>query len=163
MQLKYVFNGRNEGMDLIPAPQHKEALDPEAIGKLVRYWVYYDNKVAELNKEKRQLQATQDAYEQQILQQLKASNMANPVIQIGGGRIVIGDTKSQQPLSYTMLEATLTKYYGQKPGAKNETKDILAFIRAQRTVQTTQGLKRVTNPTSRSRSNSKGRPDTDGK
>ena len=137
-------------MDLVPA-----RLDPEAIGKLVRYWVYYDNKIKELNDENRKLRATKDAYEQQVLQQLKASNMANPIIQIGGGRIIVAEDKNQQPLSYTMLESTLTKYYGLRPGSKNETKDILAFIRAQRTVQTTPCLKRVTNPSSRSNSRSR--------
>jgi len=157
-------------MELVPAPA--PSLDPEAIGKLVRYWVYYDNKIKELNDENRKLRSTKDAYEQQVLQHLKASNMVNPVIQIGGGRIVVGEDKNQQPLSYTMLETTLTKYYGLKPGAKNETKDILAFIRAQRTVQSTPCLKRVTNPSSRStsrsasttRSGNRGNvPDTDGK
>ena len=146
-------------MDLVPVTPAQ--IDPEAIGKLVRYWVHCDNQVTELNKQKRTIQASQNAYEQQILQQLKASNMVNPVIQIGGGRIIVSETKHQQPLSYTMLEATLTKYYSLKPGAKNETKDILAFLRAQRSVQTTPSLKRMTNPTSRSRSASRDRRDTD--
>jgi hypothetical protein len=123
--------------------------NPEAIGELVRYWVHYDNKIKDLNDEIRKLRSLKETYEQQVLQKLKASAMANPVIQIGGGRIIVGEDKSQQSLSYTMLEATLTKYYAQKPGAKNETKDILAFLRTQRTVQTTPCLKRVTNPTSR--------------
>ena len=86
-------------------------LDPEAIGKLVRYWVHYDNEIKKLNDEIRRIRASRDAYEQQVLQQLKASNMSNPVIQIGDGRIIVGEDKNQQPLSYTMLEATLTKYY----------------------------------------------------
>ena len=126
-------------------------LNPEEIGKLIRYWVYYDNKMKELNEEIRKLRALKGGYEQQVLQHLKASSMANPVIQIGGGRIVVGEDRSQQPLSYSMLETTLTKYYAQKPGTKNETKDILAFLRAQRTVQTTPCLKRIVNPSSRSR------------
>jgi hypothetical protein len=124
-------------------------LDPEEIGKLIRYWVYYDNKIKELNEEIRKLRTSKGTYEQQVLQQLKASSMANPVIQIGDGRIVVGEDRSQQPLSYTMLETTLTKYYAQKPGAKNETKDILTFLRTQRSVQTTPCLKRIANPSSR--------------
>ena len=124
-------------------------LDPEEIGKLIRYWVYYDNKIKELNEEIRKLRTSKGAYEQQVLQQLKASNMANPVIQIGDGRIVVGEDRSQQPLSYTMLETTLNKYYAQKPGTKNETKEFLIFLRAQRTVQMTPCLKRVMNPSSR--------------
>jgi len=146
-------------MDLTPVAPAQ--LNPEAIGNLVRNWVHCDNQITELNRQKRTIQASQDAYEQQILQQLKASNMVNPVIQIGGGRIVVSQMKHQQPLSYSMLETTLTKYYSLKPGAKNETKDILAFVRAQRSVHTTPSLKRMTNPTSRSRSVSRERRETD--
>ena len=138
-------------------------LDPEAIGKLIRYWVYYDNKIAELNKEVRALRATKEAYEQQTLQMLKTSNMAHPVIQIGGGRITVGDDKTQQPLSYTMLETTLMKYYAAKPGAKNETKDIMKFLREQRTFQSKPCLKRITNPTSRSHSAQRQRGDDEAK
>ena len=61
------------------APPAPTQLDPEAIGKLIRYWVYYDNKIAELNKEVRTLRSTKEAYEQQVLQMLQASNMAHPV------------------------------------------------------------------------------------
>jgi len=136
-------------MALVAAP-----LDPEAIGKLVRYWVHFDNEIKKLNDEVRRVRASRDVYEQQVLQQLKASNMANPVIQIGDGRIIVGEDKNQQPLSYSMLEATLTKYYALKPGAKNETKDIVKFIRDQRTVHTTPCLKRLMNTSSRSRSRS---------
>jgi hypothetical protein len=123
--------------------------NPESIGKLIQYWVYYNNKIKAINGELRKLRATEDAYEKQILQQLQLSNMKNPVIQIGDGRIVIGQDKNQQPLSYGMLEKTLTKYYTLKPGAKNETQDILSFIRNERTVTSTPCLKRVANPTSR--------------
>jgi hypothetical protein len=129
----------------------KEPLDPELVGKLVRYWVHYDNKIAELNKEVKRMRDMKYTYEQQILSYLANSTLANPVIQIGGGRIIVGQDKSQQPLSYTMLESTLTKYYALKPGSKNETSDILKFIREQRTSQISSCLKRILNPTSRSR------------
>lgn len=124
--------------------------NPESIGKLIQYWVYYNNKIKAINGELRKLRATEDAYEKQILQQLQLSNMKNPVIQIGDGRIVVGKDKSQQPLSYGMLETILTKYYTLKAGSKNETQDILSFIRNERTVTSTPCLKRVANPTSRS-------------
>jgi hypothetical protein len=134
-----------------PNPPNKERLDPELVGKLVRYWVHYDNKIAELNKEVKKMRDMKYTYEQQILSSLSNSTLVNPVIQIGGGRIIVGQDKTQQPLSYTMLEGVLTKYYAQKPGAKNETADILTFLRQQRTSQLSPCLKRITNPTSRSR------------
>jgi len=140
-------------------PPGKEPLNSEEIGKLIRYWVYYDNKIAELNKEIRGIRETRQVYEQQVLQKLANSPLANPVIQIGDGRIIVGQDKSQQPLSYAMLETTLTKYYSLKPGAKNETKDILKFIREQRTTEMTPCLRRITNPTSRRRRESVSDPE----
>ena len=134
-----------------PNPPNKDGIDPEMIGKLIRHWVYYDNKIAEINKQLRSIRDLKHTYEQQVLTQLASSSLANPVIQIGDGRIIVGQDKSQQPLSYTMLETVLTKYYSLKPGAKNETKDILKFLREQRTSQVTPCLKRITNSTSRSR------------
>jgi len=134
-----------------PNIPNKEKLDPELGGKLIRYWVYYDNKIAELNKEAKKMRDMKYTYEQQILSYLASSTLANPVIQIGGGRIIVGQDKAQQPLSYTMLESTLMKYYALKPGSKNETSDILKFIREQRTSQISPCLKRIINPTSRSR------------
>jgi hypothetical protein len=139
-----------------PNPPIKEKLDPELVGKLIRYWVYYDNKIAELNKEVKKLRDMKYTYEQQILSYLTQSTLVHPVIQIGGGRIIVGQDKSQQPLSYTMLETVLTKYYAQKPGTKNETNDILNFLRQQRTSQVSPCLKRIINPTSRSRRDSTG-------
>jgi len=138
-----------------PISPNKGDVDPELVGKLIRYWVYYDNKIAEINKEIKRMRDIKHTYEQQVITHLATTTLANPVIQIGGGRIVVGQDKSQQPLSYTMLETVLTKYYSLKPGAKNETKDILNFIREQRTTQISPCLKRIINPTSR------GRRDTD--
>jgi hypothetical protein len=135
-------------------PPIKEPLDSEMIGKLIRYWVHYDNKIAELNKEIRGIRETKQVYEQEVLQALAKSPLVNPVIQIGDGRIVVGQDKSQQPLSYTMIETTLNKYYAMKPGSKNETKDILKFLREQRTTEMTPCLRRITNPTSRRRRSS---------
>jgi hypothetical protein len=79
--------------------------------------------------------------------------MTRPVIQIAGGRLLVGEDKSQQPLSFTMLETMLDKYYAAKPGARPETKEILKYIRENRTSQVTPCLKR--HMTQRTRSDDK--------
>jgi hypothetical protein len=135
-------------------PPAKQPLDAKVIGELIRRWVYYDNQIGALNKQIREIRENRQTYEKDILGKLMNSTMANPVIQIGDGRIVVGQDRSQQPLSYTMLETILTKYYSLRPGSKNETKDIVNFIREQRTSQLTPCLKRITNPTSRRRRDS---------
>jgi len=122
----------------------------ETIGNLIRHWVHYDNTIAELNRKIKNLRELKNNYEAQVLKSLQASSMKNPVIQIEGGRILLGEDKTQQPLSYTMLETLLNKYYAAKPGSRPETKEILKFIRENRTSQVSTCLKRISTQRTRS-------------
>ena len=115
----------------------------DAIGNYVRYWVHYDNSIAAANKQIRQLREQKDQYEQKIIELLKSSSMEKPVIQIAGGRILVGEDKVQQAFTYTMLETMLNKYYASKPGSRVETKDILKFIREHRETQINPSLRRI--------------------
>lgn len=92
---------------------------------------------------------TKNAYEQQILQILKASSIKQPVIQIANGRILVAEDKTSQPLSYTMLETMLNNYYAAKPGSRPETKEILKYIRDNRISQVSPCLKRIMTQKSR--------------
>jgi len=103
-----------------------------------------------MNKKIKDMRDTKSGYEQQILQHLKASNMKQPVIQIAGGRILVAEDKTSQPLSFTMLETMLNNYYAAKPGSRPETKEILKYIRENRTSQISPCLKRVMTQKSRS-------------
>jgi hypothetical protein len=117
--------------------------DTDTVGNLIRSWVHYDNAISDLNKQIKQMREAKNNYETQVLQKLESMKMKNPVIQISGGRILVAEEKVQQPLSFTMLESNLDSYYALKPGARNETKDILKYIREQRTSQSSPCLKRV--------------------
>ena len=121
----------------------------ESFGNLVKHWVHYDNAIAELNKQIKNLRDLKSAYEKQVLQQLQSSSIKHPVIQITGGRLLVGEDKVSQPLSFTMLEGMLNNYYAKKPGSHNETKDILKFIRENRTIQSSPTLRRVNTQKSR--------------
>jgi hypothetical protein len=123
-------------------PPAKESINLESFGNLVKHWVHYDNSIAAINKQIRNLRDLKHTYEKQILQMITAAQMKQPVIQIAGGRLVVGEDKAQQPLTFTMLETMLDKYYAAKPGSKPETKEILKFIRENRTSQATPCLKR---------------------
>jgi hypothetical protein len=90
----------------------------ETIGNLIRHWVHYDNSINALNKQIRNLRELKGNYETQVIKSLQETSMKNPVIQIEGGRILLGEDKAQQPLSYTMLESMLNKYYAAKPGSR---------------------------------------------
>lgn len=119
----------------------------QRLGDLVRYWVHYDTNLQTLNKQVKATRDARNAYEAQILQGLRAANMgANPVIQIAGGRILVSEERYQQPLSVRALEGFLHQYYRQKPGARDETADILKFIKTQRKVEMTPCLRRQMTP-----------------
>jgi hypothetical protein len=127
------------------APQ----LNLETVGNLVRHWVHSDNAISEANKKLKEMRDTKEMYEQQILQLLKASSLKQPVIQIAGGRILVSEDKTSQPLSFTMLEGMLNNYYASRPGSRPETKEILKYIRENRTSQISPCLKRIMTQKSR--------------
>jgi hypothetical protein len=85
-------------------------------------------------------------YEAQILQGLKGVNMSHPVIQIAGGRLTVGEEKHTQALNFKTLETLLHQYYRQKPGRPDDTKEILNFIRQNRTSEVSEILKRIYTP-----------------
>ena len=122
-----------------PPPQ----VNLENVGNLVRHWVHYDNNIAALNKQIKQLRELKERYEKQILQTLQSSSLEKPVIQIAGGRILVGEDKVQQALTFTMLETMLDRYYASRPGSRVETKDILKYIREHRETQISPALKRI--------------------
>ena len=124
----------------------------QQIGNLIRYWVHYDNSLIDLNKKVKSTRETRNSYETQILQMLKTSSMTNPVIQIGGGRLIVSEDKHNAPLTFTNLESLLHQYYAKKPGARDETADIIKFVKANRESTVTTCLKRQGAPRSRSNS-----------
>lgn len=124
----------------------------QQIGNLVRHWVHYDDTIVELNKQVKSARENRKSYEANILQMLKTTNMTNPVIQIAGGRLILGEDKQQEPLNYTNLPSLLHQYYAKKPGARDETEDIMKFIKANREIRATPCLKRQGAQRSRSRS-----------
>jgi len=133
----------------------KESINLESIGNLIRHWVHYDNSIVAANKQIKNLRDLKSTYESQAIKTLQSSGMKNPVIQIDGGRILLGEDKTSQPLSFTMLEATLNKYYASKPGSRPETKEILSFIRENRKTETAPCLKRIHNQRSRNTDDTK--------
>jgi IS1 family transposase len=118
-------------------------LDMADLGNQVRHWVHYDNLVSKLNKEVLDNRNKRQHYETLILQKLKATNHEKAVLQIVGGRILVSEERHTKPLTLASLETTLQEYYRHKstPG-KDETADIMKFIKGHRTTDTIQRLKR---------------------
>jgi hypothetical protein len=104
--------------------------DP-GIGTYVRYWLHYNNLASSFYKQYGSAKKVKDDYEKQIISTLQQNGMEKATIQIGGGQINVIDKREPNQLSLTKLEELLHGYYRQK-GGKDETMDIMTFIRANR-------------------------------
>lgn len=119
------------------------ALNMADLGKIVRQWVYVDSTVSNLNKELQKARKERDQYEEIILRQLKQANYEKAVIQIDGGRLTVNEEKHHQALTFKSLEEMLHMYY-RRPGAKrDETADILKFVKENRTFEIQKCLKKT--------------------
>jgi len=119
------------------------ALNMADLGKIVRQWVYVDSTVSNLNKELQKARKERDQYEEIILRQLKQANYEKAVIQIDGGRLTVNEEKHHQALTFKSLEEMLHMYY-RRPGSKrDETADILKFVKENRTFEIQKCLKKT--------------------
>lgn len=118
--------------------------DP-GIGTYVRYWLHYKNLASSLYKQFGAARKVQDDYEKQVIGTLQRSGMEKATIQINGGHIQVTDKREPNPLSLTKIEDLLHGYYRQK-GGKDETMDIMTFIRGNRGYSITKTLKQSNLP-----------------
>lgn len=118
-------------------------IDLRNFEKLVQGWVQADVAVANYNREALKQRKTRDVYETEIFRNLKQANHEKAVIQITGGKLVVADERHTQPLTFTSLEEMLHAYYMATPQRRDETKDILKFIKENRTVEHGVKLKRI--------------------
>lgn len=104
--------------------------DP-GIGTYVRYWLHYNNLASSFYKQYGSAKKVKDDYEKQIISTLQKNGMEKATIQIGGGRLNVIDKRDPNLLSLTKIEDLLHNYFKQR-GGKDETQDIMTFIRANR-------------------------------
>lgn len=113
--------------------------DP-GIGTFVRYWLHYSNLSSSFYKQYGAAKKVKDDYENQIITKLQQTGMEKATIQIGGGQINVVDKREPNQLSLTKIEELLHGYFKQR-GGKDETMDIMTFIRANRGYSTNKYLK----------------------
>ena len=118
-------------------------IDMSELGNQVRHWVHYDKLLVDLNKQAAETRNKRQLHETVIINTLKAANHEKAVLQIVGGRILIAEERQSKPLTFVSLEHMLKEYFKQKtsPG-KDETQDIIKFIKGNRTLETITKLKR---------------------
>ena len=113
--------------------------DP-GIGTFVRYWLHYNNLSSSFWKQFNSARKVRDDYEQQVISTLQKNGMEKATIQIGGGQIHIIEKREPIQLSLTKIEELLHGYFRQR-GGKDETVDIMTFIRANRGYTINKSLK----------------------
>jgi len=115
--------------------------DP-GIGTYVRNWLHYTNLASSFFKQFGAVRKVRDDYEQQIINVLRTNGMENATIQINSGRINVVDKREPNPLSLSKIQELLHSYYRHK-GGKDETLDIMTFIRANRGYSVQKSLKQT--------------------
>lgn len=113
--------------------------DP-GIGTYVRYWLHYSNMASSFFKQFGAARKVRDDYEQQVIQHLQNSGMEKATLQINQGHIRVVDKREPNPLTLAKIEELLHLYYRQR-GGKDETMDILTFIRANRGYMVSKSLR----------------------
>lgn len=104
--------------------------DP-GIGNLVRYWLHYSNLASSFFKQFGAARKVKDDYEKQVIAILQQNNMEKAIIQIYNGRLQVTDKKEPNQLSLSKIEELLHGYFRQR-GGKDETVDVMTFLRANR-------------------------------
>lgn len=117
-------------------------IQKEDVASLIRNYVHYDNLASQFYKQTQNSRAVRDDYEKRIIEELKKNKMENAIIQIVGGKLKIVEEKHSSPLTFKSLEESLHNYYGNKKKV-DETSELLKFIKASRTVETSFKLKKI--------------------
>ena len=112
------------------------------LGDDVRNWLHYDGLATTFFKQSSRARQVRDEYEQKIIQNLSQSRMENAVIQISNGRIHVIEERNPRSLTLQNIETLLHGYFT-KRGGKDETVDIINYVRGHRGVDTKKRLKKT--------------------
>lgn len=113
--------------------------DP-GIGTYVRYWLHYTDLASSFFKQFGSLRKIRGDYEKQIINTLQQNGMEKATIQINNGQIRVIDKREPNPLTLLKVEELLHGYFKQR-GGRDETMDIMTFIRANRGYTINKALK----------------------
>lgn len=112
------------------------------IANLVRNYVHYDNLVMSLHKQTNNARIVRDDFERRIIDELKKHKLENAIIQIVGGKLKVVEEKHYNPLSYKFIEEQIHNYFVDK-NKQDETRDIIQFIKTNKTAITELKLKKI--------------------
>ena len=115
----------------------------------VRNWVHYDTLASSLYKQTINARKVREQFEVQILNHLKERGVPNAVLQIQQGKFQPVQETHSSPLSMSQIESLLHKYYQSKGASvKDETNQILTFLRMNRNQTKVTRLRKIADPAS---------------
>jgi len=118
--------------------------DSGALGHNVRSFLHYDQLATNMFKQSTRARQVAGEFEQKVIQQLDDSRMTNAVIQIGGGHLNMIEERNPHCLTLKKIEHLIHGYYAKKgTSSRDETDDIMKYIRANRGVETKKKLKKT--------------------
>ena len=106
--------------------------DSGQIGVFVRNWLHYDTLASSLYKQATRARQVKDEFEVKIIDDLRSKHMENAVIQINSGLLNVVEERSPRTLSLVRIEEILHKYFLKKGAMKDDTAEIMNFIRTNR-------------------------------
>lgn len=115
--------------------------DSGQIGNLVRSWLHYDNLASSLYKQATRARQMRDQFEERIILHLRSAGMENAIIQINGGTLNVVEEKNPKTLSLTRIEELLHGYFI-KRGGRDETGEIMSYLRSHRGIEIFKKLKK---------------------
>ena len=118
--------------------------DP-GVGTYVRYWLHYNNLASSFYKQFGAARKVRDDYEKKVISILQKNGMENATIQINGGNLHVVDKREPNPLTLSKIEYLLHQYYHHN-GRKDETLDIMTFLKANRGYTINKSLKQSNLP-----------------
>jgi len=118
--------------------------DPGQLSHNVRSYLHYDQLATAFYKQSTNARQLAGSYEQKVLDQLDQTRMSHAIIQIGGGHLNVIEERTPRCLTLKSIEMLLHNYYAKKGhSVRDETDDILKYIRANRGSDSKKKLKQT--------------------
>jgi len=111
----------------------------------VRSWIHYNGLASTFLKQSLRARQVRDEYETKVIEHLAQNQMENAIIQISDGRLSVVEERVPRSLTMKNIETLLHGYFATK-GGRDETTDVMNYLRGHRGVDRVKHLKRTTNP-----------------
>lgn len=115
----------------------------DVFASYVRNWIHQNDLASTFMKQSLKARQIRDEYEKKVIDHLTQTHMENAIIQISDGRLSVVEERVPRSLTMKNIETLLHGYFAKK-GGRDETTDVMNYLRGHRGVDRVKRLKRVT-------------------